>query len=84
QVLHDFTQGVPDLYKKKDRKLGYIEGENRQGKTTKFPFISLSLAVIPCPKGAYPSHVCVAEVASEVKHLAKQQAGNSVVVNRRK
>jgi len=83
KFMDDFTQGIPDLYKKKDRKLGYILGENRQGQTTKFPFISLSLAVIPCPKNAYPSHVCVAEVASEIKHLAKQQEGNSVVVNRR-
>ncbi|MDQ6995766.1 MAG: GGDEF domain-containing protein [Mariprofundaceae bacterium] len=84
KTLQDFSQGVPNLYKKKDRELGYILGENRQGKTTQFPFISLSLAVIPCPKNAYSSHVCVAEVASEIKHLAKQQVGNSVVVNRRK
>jgi len=84
KMLHDFSEGIPALYKKKDRKLGYILGENRQGKQTKFPFISLSLAVILCPQNSYPSHVCVAEVACEIKHLAKQQEGNSVVVNRRK
>jgi len=83
KLLDDFSQGVPALYKKKDRVLGHIVGQNRQGETVKFPFISLSLAVIPCPPDAYPSHISVAEVASEVKHLAKQQEGNSVVVNRR-
>lgn len=83
-MLNDFQKGVPDLYKKKDRSLGYILGEDRQGNPTKFPFISLSLAVIPCPEDSFPSHVCVAEAASEIKHLAKQKEGNSVVVNRRK
>jgi len=41
------------------------------------------MAVVPCEAGLYDSHVAVAEVASEVKHLAKKESGNSIVVNRR-
>ncbi len=71
------------LYHSSDRERGYIVAENRQGQTMNFALMSLSMAVVPCEPGSYHSHVAVAEVASEVKHLAKKEAGNSIVVNRR-
>ena len=82
-MLDQFAQETPELYNRKDREKDCIMAENRQGIPTEFPFISLSLAVIPCPIGAYTSHVSVAESASEMKHLAKKKKGNSIAVDRR-
>lgn len=71
------------MYNSDERQRGYIIAEGRQGQIMHFPLMSLSIAVVPCPAHAYPSHVAVAEIASEVKHRAKMESGNSIVVNRR-
>jgi len=71
------------MYNTDERQRGYIIAEGRQGQSMHFPLMSLSMAVVPCTDHAYPSHVAVSEIASEVKHLAKKQSGNSIVVNRR-
>ena len=83
QVLHRFALESELMYHSDDRQRGYIVAENRQGQVMRFNLMSLSMAVVPCDAGSYQSHVAVAEIASEVKHLAKQESGNSIVVNRR-
>jgi len=82
-ILHRFALESVLMYHAEDRERGYIIAENRQGQTMHFALMSLSMAVVPCEAGLYDSHVAVAEVASEVKHLAKKESGNSIVVNRR-
>jgi len=82
-ILHQFEQEVVAYYDDDAQQRGFIISKNRQGAEQKFPFISISLAVIPCPPKSYASHIYLSEVASEIKHLAKQQQGNSMVVNRR-
>lgn len=71
------------LYDDEARARGYIIAENRQGEEMNFPMMTLSIAVVNCPPDSYESHIVVAEVAGEVKHLAKMESGNSIVVNRR-
>jgi len=82
-VLDKFSLESQLMYHAVDRDRGFIVAENRQGKSMHFDLMSLSMAVVPCEAGLYDSHISVAEVASEVKHLAKKVAGNSIVVNRR-
>jgi len=82
-VLSKFSLESGLMYNAEDRQRGCIIAENRQGQNMRFSLMSLSMAVVPCEPGFYESHVAVAEVASEVKHLAKKEAGNSIVVNRR-
>lgn len=82
-VLNRFALESRLMYHTEDRERGYIIAENRQGQAMHFALMSLSMAVVPCEAGLYDSHVAVAEVASEVKHLAKKESGNSIVVNRR-
>ncbi|MDQ6968003.1 MAG: diguanylate cyclase [Mariprofundaceae bacterium] len=82
-LLAEFSTESSMMYRQEDRQRGYIIADDRQGKEQKFALMSLSLAVVPCPPKSYISHVTVAEVASEVKHLAKKELGNSIVVNRR-
>ncbi len=82
-VLDRFSLESGLLYHADDKERGYIVAENRQGQIMHFALMSLSMAVVPCEPGVYDSHITVAEVASEVKHLAKKETGNSIVVNRR-
>jgi len=82
-ILTVFSVESAMMYKKEDRLRGYIVAEDRQGVEKKFALMSLSLAVVPCPEKSFQSHISVAEVACEVKHLAKNEPGNSIVVNRR-
>jgi len=82
-ILAVFTTESAMMYKEEDQLRGYIVAEDRQGIERNFALMSLSLAVVPCPAQSFSSHITVAEVASEVKHLAKNKLGNSIVVNRR-
>ncbi len=82
-ILTIFSAESAMMYKQEDRLRGYIIAEDRQGVERNFALMSLSLAVVPCPPQSFISHVTVAEVASEVKHLAKNELGNSIVINRR-
>ncbi|MDQ6996871.1 MAG: GGDEF domain-containing protein, partial [Mariprofundus sp.] len=82
-ILNRFCAKSVLMYHADDRERGYIIAENRQGQVLHFALMSLSMAVVPCEPGLYASHIAVAEIASEVKHLAKKQQGNSIVVNRR-
>jgi len=82
-LLYQFSAESALMYHCNDRKQGFIIAENRQGKQVHFPLMALSMAVVPCRAGAYSSHISIAEIASEMKHLAKKVDGNSVVINRR-
>lgn len=82
-VLNKFHNESAKMYAPDDRQRGFIISKNRQGEQMDFPLMSISMAVVPCQADMYDSHIAVAEVASEVKHLAKQESGNSIVVNRR-
>jgi len=82
-ILSVFSTESGKMYRQEDQLRGYIVAEDRQGTVKNFALMSLSLAVVPCPANSFHSHITVAEVASEVKHLAKHQLGNSIVINRR-
>ncbi len=82
-ILQYFSTESILMYQAEDRERGYIIAESRQGQQLHFDLMSLSMAVVPCESGLYSSHIAIAEVACEVKHQAKHQAGNSIVVNRR-
>ncbi len=82
-ILTIFSAESSMMYHQTDRQRGYIVAEDRQGKEQRFSLMSLSLAVVPCPPKSFVSHITVSEVASEIKHLAKNEPGNSIVVNRR-
>ena len=82
-ILTDFSRRTPDFYDAEDRWQGGIQSHDRQGNTAFFPLASLSIAVVPCPMGAFPSAQAIAEVAAELKGQAKKMPGNSVFVDRR-
>ena len=83
QIIGNFDLIVPTFYHEADRTRGHIEGKDRQGNPTRFPLMSLTLAVIPCTEGRYRHYGEVSTVAAELKKFGKQQTGSNYVVDRR-
>jgi len=83
RILEGFATLAPDFYDAEDRQVGGIRLENRQGVVSFFPIVSLSLAARPVAAGEPGNALDIAGELSELKAQAKQQAGNSLFVDRR-
>ncbi len=83
-VLKAFGQLAPDHYHTGDRERGGIEGKDRQGRAVFFPLLSLSIGVTQPDPARCRSHHDVALLATESKHQAKRQIGNSLFIDRRR
>lgn len=81
-VAETFDRDVPALYDPADRARGYIAGKDRRGNNTRFPMMSLSLAIVTgSPR--ITSYQSIGEVAAELKSYAKRQAGSFVAMDKR-
>ena len=83
RMLRRFADETPRFYRAEDREAGGIQSVDRRGNVTFFPFLSLSVGITEVTPYAHGSHQEVASIASEVKHQAKRQPGNSLFVDRR-
>lgn len=78
-----FAAEVPALYTPEDRERGFIRGKDREGRRREFPLITLSIGVLECLFETSVSFEDLSHRVASVKKLAKAQAGNSVVRDRR-
>lgn len=80
-VTRCFARLVRLCYDDRDREAGFILGRDRAGKAGRFPFVSISLAIVDC-HGA-----CTLESVSQrsagMKKYAKSRPGNVWVRDRR-
>jgi GGDEF domain-containing protein len=83
-IIKQFDETIPGFYDKKDRKRGYIMGENRQGDKLKFPLASISIAVVTNEKRKLLNHIQFGEVAAEMKEHAKSVSGSVYMVDQRR
>ena len=83
-IIAKFDSMVPDLYNKADKEKGYIIGKDRQGKTQKIPFISISIGIVSTEKRAIKHVAEVGEIGAELKEYAKSLKGSNYVTERRK
>lgn len=82
-ILTEFEQQVPDLYKPEDILQGGIMSQGREGEERFFPIMTLSIGVvIPNTRNSI-THEDIANLASQAKHHAKTITGNSLYVVRR-
>lgn len=84
RILDDFANIVPTYYHGEDRIQCGLWSENRQGEKAFFPLLSLSIGVVQPDVRRCRSHHDVAALATEAKHQAKCQPGNSLFVDRRR
>ncbi|ADG83164.1 GGDEF domain-containing protein [Thermincola potens] len=78
-ILENFDKNIRNLYDPKDLALGFIEVTNRRGRPEKFPIMSISLAAVNNTKRKFRNYLEIGEIAAELKRVAKQNQGSSVV-----
>ena len=83
-IIKDFDRKITGLYNFVDRAKGYISTTNRKGFATRYPIMTISLAVTSNEQRNLSSYLEVAEVAAELKKKAKSMVGSVYVRDRRK
>lgn len=82
-VIERFESGISAYYLPEDIDKGGITTPDRQGHLRRFPIMTISLAAVVMEPGAFDSILAVAEVAAEMKRVAKQDPTHFAVDRRR-
>ena len=82
-ALARFKERIQSFYTETDRKLGRIETEDRQGRRSLIPLVSLSIGAVVIEPDQFKSHHEVAAAAAVAKKQAKKISGNSIFIERR-
>ncbi|MDB6062984.1 MAG: domain/GGDEF domain protein [Verrucomicrobiaceae bacterium] len=84
RMLKLFEQSLADFYCDTSFRQGGIFARSRNGDSRFFPLLTLSIGVVfPDTQHCF-SHHDIAALAVDAKHEAKQQAGNSIFISRRR
>lgn len=83
-VIDHFDQIVLDLFDEATKRQGYYNGTNRKGEMEKIPLLSISIAAVPMNSDKIRHVAKVAEVAAELKKLAKESEKSQYLVDQRK
>ena len=84
EIIAQFDKKAPQYYGDQDRQNGYIMGKSRQGVETKFPIMTISIAVVTNLQRSFRSPLEVSAVAIELKEYAKTFARSLYVVDKRR
>ncbi len=83
-IIDLFDREIKNLYNPLDLAKGYIEVKNRRGQPEKFPVVSISIAVITNHRPTkITNYLEIAEIAAELKKIAKQRPGSCLVYDQR-
>jgi PleD family two-component response regulator len=82
-ICENFDRDVPRLYDPVDRNRGWIASKDRRGNPTRYPIMSLSLAIVT-DANRVTSYQNIGEVAAELKSYAKRQPGSFVAMDKRR
>jgi len=82
-VINQFDSTILLFYSKEDRKRGFIVTRDRTNQEIKYPFMTISIAIVSNEKRHINNHWQVAEIAAEMKKYAKSKTGSVYVKDRR-
>lgn len=82
-IVEGFDRMVPTFYSREDRQRGYIAAQSRTGEDRRFPLMSITVAIVPCPPSRFSHPGEISHVATELKHYLKQRPGSIWLVDRR-
>jgi PleD family two-component response regulator len=82
-ILTHFDKGILSFYDKEDIIAGGIIASNREGKSRRFPLMSISLGGVHLARGNYAHYLQVNDICAEVKKRAKELSGSSFFIDRR-
>ncbi|QSZ27878.1 response regulator [Aceticella autotrophica] len=83
-IIKNFDEKIKNLYDEKDRKRGYIEAVGRRGEKNKYPFVSISIAVVTDEYRKFQNELQISEVAAELKRKLKTMKGSKFLKDQRK
>jgi len=83
EIIREFDRLIPYHYSKEDRQKGFIEVRDRQGKLSKSPLMSISIALVDNSSVKVNSIVELSEIASEIKSHLKSIDGSKFLKDRR-
>jgi len=83
EVVSQFESTVRALYDEDDAARGWIDVEDRRGRTHRFGLLTLSIGVATTLGQQVEDHRRLVDLATEMKQYAKSLEGSSVAVDRR-
>jgi diguanylate cyclase (GGDEF)-like protein len=84
KIISLFDQCITEFYDPLERQQGYILGKTRQGIETRFPIMSISIAIVTNDDRKLTNTLQVSEIAAELKDYAKTIPKSSLVVDKRR
>lgn len=83
EIIANLDKTSPTYYNEEDRIKGYIETEDRSGSLKKFPFLTVSIAIITNQNRNF-SHIAeIGSMEAELKEYLKKTAKSNYVIDRR-
>ena len=79
-TIRNFDLLSPLFYDPATRKIGYIDAADRQGRPTRYPFMSLSIGVVSTERHPIRHVAEVAQRSVEPKKRAKETLGSNYVI----
>ncbi len=82
-IIDEFDHGAGDLHDQEDLKRGYLVVDGRNGKSTRFPLITLTVALVDHMIGRYTHPAELSDALAELKRYGKSKPFSVVVRERR-
>jgi diguanylate cyclase (GGDEF)-like protein len=84
EIIERFDDSIPDLYDEEDRRRGWVEAHDRRGRIRRFPFVTVSIGIVPLHRGRFANATEVARAAAEMKEVAKRRSASGYAVDQRR
>jgi diguanylate cyclase (GGDEF)-like protein len=83
-IIANFGVIASDLFDEEEKATGYYLARDRKGKLQKVPLLGISIAVVPTDNPLMQHAGKVAEVAADLKKVAKKSKESCYVIDRRR
>lgn len=83
RILAEFERDIAPFFHAEHHETGGYMVQDRQGKETLYPLVSLSLAAVRASRQRFPSHHELAATLADVKKAAKRVGGYALQMDRR-
>jgi PleD family two-component response regulator len=82
-IIRHFDRIIPFYYDRCDRERGFVEMEDRKGRLTRFPPMSISIAIVTNEGREFHHAAEISDVAAQLKRFAKTRPGSLWVKDQR-
>ncbi len=83
-IIANFNVIVSDLFDDEEKARGFYLAQDRKGEPAEVPLLGISIAIVPTDNPQIQHAGKVAEVAAELKKLAKKSPESCYMMHRRK